>query len=118
MSIHIIHYNFSTDGTQITFSAGRTQTTLSFDAPATCQLLQDIGAIEDFTLDANGEPVVLYTAPAHPLGYGYAHWCDFVKTFPLSRRTAEIILEDRYRTATHHLFQAKVIQMLSPLQAA
>ena len=89
-----------------------------YDPCATCDLLQQIGWIEDFAIDANGEPVILFTKDCedengnwHNLS-GYELWCDFVKSFFFSERVAEMVLD--YIASTKQ-FQ-KAMQTIDHLQ--
>lgn len=96
---------------------GRT-TTLTLCPAAFCDLLAEAKQIEDFTLDGNGEPVILYTCNIFPQGYGFEHWCAFVRFFPISYRMAVALLQYREDRNAHHRFQVVVNNLLSPLQVA
>jgi len=88
-------FSFTINGLKISFIEDNEKTILSFDPLATCDLFKNIGFIEDFTTDRNGEPVILFTDKNFPQGYGYELWCDFVKSCPNQKRIAEIIIEHR-----------------------
>lgn len=80
---------------------GLTVENYSFCPKATCDLLQQMGLIEDFTTDRNGEPVILYADSKENQGFGYCLWHDFIKSFFINERVAEMVLE--YKTSTELL---------------
>ena len=75
-------YCLNYDGLKISFTKGGEKSTTTYDPKATCDLFKEIGYIEDFTFDKNGEPVILFTDNSVPPGYGYELWCNFIKSFP------------------------------------
>ena len=111
-------FTFDVNGFSAKYTYNGQTTTLTLCPAAFCQLLQDAAQIEDFTLDQNGEPVILYTDNQFPEGYGFEHWCAFVRFFPVSYRMAVKLLQYREERKAHRSFQAKIVHLLSPLQAA
>lgn len=73
----------------------------SFDPCATVDLLVQMGLVEDFSIDRNGEPVILYCDNKEDRGYGFCLWHEFVKTFFINERVAEMVLE--YKTSSELL---------------
>lgn len=112
-------FTFNLDGFNATYRYNGRTTTLTLCPGALCQLLEDTKLIEGFDLDANGEPVILFseTDPVRA-AYGFDRWASFVKTFPISYRMAVKLLEWREERREHREFQARIVTLLSPLQAA
>ena len=117
MAHKISSFRFSVDGLRIQSTNGLTTSTLTLAPCATCDLLKDAGAIEDFTTDGNGEPVILYSDSSEPQGYGYEPWYRFVTTFAFTHRHAEILLEHKEQRKAFRRTQAIIVQLLSPLAA-
>lgn len=111
-------FAFNLDGFCATYAYKGVTTTLTLCPSALCDLLKETGLIEDFTLDSNSEPVILYTDNKFPPGYGFEYWSAFVKFFPISYKMAIKLLEYREERREHEEFQAKIITLLQPLQAA
>ena len=111
-------FTFDVNGFSATYQYRNERTTLTLCPAALCDLLKEAKQIEDFTLDNNGEPVIFYTDNQFPQGYGFEHWCAFVRFFPLSYRMAVKLIEYRLDREAHCAFQATVAHLLSPLNAA
>jgi len=90
-TITILSASLTLSGLSITHTNG----SLTLCPWNTCQALQDAGMIEGFELDSNGEPVILYTTKDTAAGYDGQRWCEFVKSFRLTNRYAEMIIEAR-----------------------
>lgn len=118
MATQLINFKFSINGTEIIYASSGEKTRLVLDAAATCEELKSLGAIEDFAIDRNGEPVVLYSDANEPVGYGFEPWCLFLQSFPFNQRVAEIIVESREDRKAFREFQNRIIRLLSPLKAA
>lgn len=113
-------FTFDVNGFCATYSYKGQTTTLNLCHGALCELLKAAKQIEDFTIDQNGEPVVVWTdnrLPS-PYSFGFEHFCDFVRTFPMTYKLAVKLLEFKVSRQEHLAFQAKVIDLLSPIQAA
>jgi hypothetical protein len=110
-------YRLSLDGLTLSYTKNSIYYCASFDPCATCAFLQQASAIEDFTLDKNSEPVILYSDNNEPQGYGFELWHQFVKSFPLCEKLAFLLLEYKIQREEHAQFQATVNHLLSPLAA-
>ena len=115
MNTKILSFAFNVNGLEIAIINDNGITTKKFDACATCNLLKRFGSIEDFTTDKNGEPVILFSDNSEPKGYGYQLWCDFVKSFYFTHRTAEILIEFEEMQMASRKFQARIKALLAPL---
>lgn len=110
-------YRLSLDGLSLSFTRNSIVHTVSFDPCATCAFLMEAGQIEDFTQDANREPVILYTDEKSPDGYNGELWQDFVHYFPLTKEMAFALVQFKVERGNHARFQATVNHLLSPLAA-
>jgi hypothetical protein len=106
-TISLTSFAFSVEGFYLCYLYKHDTIRAFYDAKATAQLFQDAGFIEGFDLDKNGEPVILYTDETRPQGYNGAQWSDFLKTFPMQKRIAEMLAE--YREERKHF---KLLQNL------
>lgn len=111
-------FTFNIEGFQATYAYRGKTITLSLCPAALCDLLKETKQIEDFTMDRNGEPVILFSDNSFPPGYGFEYWCAFVRFFPISYRMAVALLQYREDRKDHRRFQVVVNNLLSPLQAA
>ncbi|HEV7333247.1 MAG TPA: hypothetical protein VGN63_19585 [Flavisolibacter sp.] len=111
-------FMFNIEGLNITYVYRRQTTHLQLCPKATCQLLKEAGLIEDFDIDSNGEPVILFSDYTMPPGYGFDRWNLFVCTFRLSHRMATKLMEYREDRLSSQDFQDQISHLLSPLQAA
>jgi hypothetical protein len=115
----INNYAFSVNGFHLNYSTQQQSFDLTFDAKATANLLKQAGIIEDFDLDKNGEPVILYTDSMYgrPVS-GFCLWCDYVKTFRFIGRHAEILAEHIEGRKSFMKTKAVISNLLQPLTAA
>lgn len=111
-------FTFDLQGFNATYTYKGETTTLSLCPGALCQLLEDTKLIEGFDLDANGDPVILFTDDHVMTTYGFDRWNSFVCTFPISYVMAVKLLEYREDCKASQRFQATIANLLSPLQAA
>ena len=118
LPLNIHHYTFNIHGLQIFYTYKGEDTELSLCPGAVCDLLKDTKLIEDFTMDSNGEPVILYTDNKFPPGYGFEYWSAFVVFFPIPYRMALKLMEYREDRLASEQVQATIIRLLEPLQAA
>jgi hypothetical protein len=78
---------FGLCGLSISFLHGGNKNTISFDAFATCDKLQQLGIIKDFDKEERtGEPLV-------KVHENSIFWCDFVNDFKVSNEVAEQVIE-------------------------
>lgn len=110
-------FTFDLQGFCATYAYKGETTSLTLCLAALCDLLKETKLIEDFTLDRNSEPVILYTDNKFPPGYGFEYWSAFVKFFPISYRMGVKLLEWREERRKHREFQAIIVSLLSPLAA-
>ena len=118
--ILINHFSLSLSGLTINYSTENSTNNLSLDPSATCDLLNQVGAIEGFDLDRNGEPIILYTAiQGRRITTGYSFWVNFCITYPMTDALAQRLV-NVLRGAKQHKPKplAKVIPMFRSLQAA
>lgn len=91
--------NFNISGLSISYQKSSAlrldQHSLTLDPYATCKALKLARMIEGFTMDKNNEPVILYTDKESVQGYNGQTWCEFVKSFRMTNRYAEMIIEAR-----------------------
>jgi hypothetical protein len=111
-------FTFNIAGLDITYSYKGQTTHLTLCPKATCDLLKETKLIEDFDIDSNGEPVILFSDNTYPPGYGFDRWNAFVCSFPISYRMAVKLMTFREDRMASRQFQATVINLLQPLQAA
>lgn len=97
-TLALIGYSLNYGGLQLSWTSHGQKFFLIYDPCATCEFLKGLRIIEDFTLDKNGEPVIMFTDSNKPEGYGFALWCSFIKSYPFQRRHFEIFAEDRTTT--------------------
>jgi len=114
-TVMINRFSLSVEGLILNYTYERVTTNLILDACATTDLFQNMGFIEDFVV--SNEPVVLFTdlKEGQPIT-GYSTWCDFVKTFPMTRRMAEMIAEYREGKKLNNKMVDQINALLSPLE--
>ncbi len=115
--ITIITASLSITGLYTEYATSTGKNTLTLDPYAACQALQTAGMIEGFEMDANNEPVILYSDPMSALGYGHEHWCNFVKSFPFITRYAEMLLEAREEKESFDRFYDILDKLMTPFAA-
>ena len=111
-------FTFNLDGFSADYTYGFERKSLNLCPTSLCRLLTDAGLIEGFDMDANNEPVILFTHDQVRTDYGFDLWSSFVKTFPISYKMAVKLLEYWESRQEHQDYQAKIVSLLSPLQAA
>lgn len=117
VTLTIISFSFSIKGLVIIYNNGENNV-LTLCPLATCDILKDCRFIEDFTIDKNGEPVILYSDIKEPREYGFCYWCQFVRTFFFSQRVAEMILEYKASFSTYESNMKRINRLLNPSKAA
>lgn len=111
-------FRFDLHGLQLDYDVDGEKSILIFDPCATCDLLKYNKLIEDFDIDKNGEPVILFTDRTYPEGYGFDQWISFVVFFPIKFRTAQLLLESWKDKQQFEKDEATIGELLSPLEAA
>jgi hypothetical protein len=112
-------FSLSIDGLTINYTKGERTINAFFDPFATCDLLLSLNVIEDFDVDRNGEPVVLFvTNNCGVPKTGFALWYLFQKHFNLVKRQIEIIVEHIESMKQARAMNAIINHLLQPLQAA
>jgi hypothetical protein len=115
--LSLLGWRLSLDGFTLSYTKNSIYYCASYDPCAFCNLLKEAGQIEEFAQDENGEPVVLFSAPEHPLGYTYAVWTEVAHYFPMCDKMAFGLLQFKIERENHQRFQATVNNLLSPLAA-
>ncbi|MES2620582.1 MAG: hypothetical protein V4615_07010 [Bacteroidota bacterium] len=116
-SIQITNASLSLSGLLINCRENGIPKTFSLCPKATCQLLADLNQIEDFEIDANGEPVILFTDENAPRGFDGEQWHMFVQTYHLSNNRAEILAGHLSDKATFARDAATITRLLQPLKS-
>jgi hypothetical protein len=116
--ITVTDYSLTIEGMKLTMSAANETYVFTNCPKEACQVLKEAGLIEDFTIDKNGEPVILYTDKNEPKGYGYELWCHFVKSFPNVLRVGQMIIDAVIDVNVSKRNRLIVNRMLSPLNKA
>lgn len=114
----VTHYSLTIEGMQLGLTAAGEKYQFTNCPKESCQVLKEAGLIEDFTIDKNGEPVILYADKNKPQGYGYELWCHFVKSFPNVLRVGQMIIEALQDSAVTKRNTMIINRMLSPLKHA
>ena len=117
-SIDVRYFKLNLQGLSITYTYGSERTSLDLCPGAFCELLKETKLIEDFTLDQNSEPVILFADNHFPPGYGFDRWSSFVRTFHISYQMAVGLMQYREERLESVQVQATIIHLLAPLQAA
>lgn len=118
-TITVIFANLSVEGLSITYDAGICTNNVCLDPAASCDLLQQLGAIEAFELDQNREPVILFTDNQYGrIATGWDYWCNFHKSFPMTNRIGEMIIQHIQDTKQFNRLKGKIKYLLQPLNAA
>ena len=112
--MNIKFFSFSVLGLKVVTS----NKTVTLDPRATCELLQSLNQIDDFTSDRNGEPVILFVDHQEPTGYGYQMWCDFVKTFRMMKSEVRVLVQHLDDQACFARSRAIIANLLPTTQRA
>lgn len=115
--ITVLNYSFSLYGLSINYQYKGASNTIFFDPCAACEVFSKLRIIDDFQLDSNGEPVIIwedrqYGCPA----MGWCQWYQFAATFKVIQRHAEIIAEARENEKSFRKSEAIINRLLSPLK--
>jgi hypothetical protein len=114
----IIKFSLDIKGLKISYFLNQQVYCLAYDPSSTCDLLESLEMIEGFETDSNGEPVILYTDKNEREGYGYEFWYQFIKSMPLSKRVAEIIIEASQDLIMFKKISKTIDWLLQPRKAA
>lgn len=116
-NLSLLGWRLSLDGFTFSYTKNGVYFSASYDPCAFCNFLKEAGQIEEFAQDENGEPVILLSAPEHPLGYSYSQWFEVARSYPLCDKLAFSLLQFKIERESHQQFQATVNSLLSPLAA-
>ena len=115
--ITIIGFSLSLQGLKIIYQKEDQANSIQYDPCAACDFFKTAGLIEDFTTDPNGEPIILYTDQDEYHGYGYELWHRFVKSFYLTRRMVELLIEGKESQKQFLRTIATINYLLTPLSS-
>lgn len=114
--------NFDINGLSVSYQKSSAlrfeQHSLTLCPVATCKALKAARMIEGFEMDNNNEPVILFSTKDTAAGYNGQHWCDFVKSFRMTNRYAEMIIEAREEKKAFRKQYNIINKLMAPFAAA
>lgn len=94
------------------------QKTLTLCPVATVKAMEAARMIEGFEMDENNEPIILFSTKDTAAGYNGQHWCDFVKTFRMTNRYCEMLIEAREEKKSFKKQYNIINKLMAPFAAA
>lgn len=106
-------FSFGYEGLKITYTLNYLGFILHLDPKATCEAFKECGFIQDWTIDKNLEPVILFEVLNDPIGYGYELWCHFIKSFPITIDLLQSVLERKGEQEINQWYYATIQRLLA-----